>query len=402
MNDLQELLSRRGTLSDAELLHALREGLAAEPAASGAAAPLHALLQGYFALDAAVSDNSFAEGLQRHDATAQALIAMMAAEGETAVVALMRSLMGGRPQPTGALAQSLGSVGADEARRHGPAVQAAFAAFAQTALASPGSAAEMELSLAWGAVEGALLDRVAGAADRLAFSHGAAHRQAQSQAQRRDELARRLGLGALLAELAAARRPRVLARPSEWDINHERAPSDWVEVPVQHRWQRTRPGPAARLGSSPAAQALAELYRFANGAELFVPLAHAPGEAGLLLIPDALWDAEREQMMVWLTMGRDDDELPHWVHSLVPFAMLNGDASRWVTPLEGPLAGSVMLSNDDVPEEQARYPSLAHFFAALRLHPHEVLGNGGYVSYAVPEHDFSLYPGGYAEDPPAR
>jgi hypothetical protein len=70
---------------------------------------------------------------------------------------------------------------------------------------------------------------------------------------------------------------------------------------------------------------------------------------------------------------------------------LSRAASRWVVPLEGPLAGAVLLSDDEVPEEHARYPSVANFVAALRLRPHTVLAKGGCVSYAVPEHGFLLY-----------
>jgi hypothetical protein len=69
-----------------------------------------------------------------------------------------------------------------------------------------------------------------------------------------------------------------------------------------------------------------------------------------------------------------------------------------VVPLAGPLAGAVLLSNDDVQEEHARYPSVAHFVAALRSCPQQVLANGGYVSYRVPEHGHLLYPEGYDED----
>ena len=50
------------------------------------------------------------------------------------------------------------------------AVQAALEAFANTALATELSGAEIEMSLAWAAVEAGLLDRVARAADMLARS----------------------------------------------------------------------------------------------------------------------------------------------------------------------------------------------------------------------------------------
>ncbi len=397
MNELRELLATRGTQSDTLVLHALREGLASDAERSGPAAPLHRLLRGCFALDETASKSSFARALRRHGDTAQALMAMLAEGGEAQVAGLMHSLLEGRPKPTGALAAGLKGEAAAQAQAAGGAVKAAFDAFTNTALRSKGSTAEMELSLAWGAVEGALLDRVEQQAGTLAFAHGPTHRAAVARARELDEQVARSSIAEMLQALAAAERPRILARPSEWDVGHEGAPWALIEVPVRHVWHRAAPIAALQLRGNPAAQQLLQLYAAVNGAGLFVPLQHAPHEAGLVLISDDQWDTEREHVMTWLTLGGDED-LPAWAHSLVPIAALPGDASRWVVPLEGPLAGAVLLSNDDVPEERARYASVAHFIAALRLRPHEVMANGGYVSYAVPEHAFLLYPEGYAEE----
>jgi hypothetical protein len=396
MNELRELLATRGTQSDTLVLHALRDGLASEPERSGSAAALHRLLRGYFALDETASKSSFARALRRHGDTAQALMAMLAEDGEDQVADLMRSLLVGRPKPSGALAAGLKGEAAALAHAAGGAVKAAFDAFTNTALRSQGSSAEMELSLAWGVVEGGLLDRAERQADALAFAHGPAHRAALALARALDEQVARSSIAEMLQALAAAGRPRILARPSEWDVGQQGAPATLVEVPVRHAWQHAAPIAARQLGSNPAAQQLLQLYTAVNGAELFIPLQHVPQEAGLVLISDDQWDTEREHVMTWLTLGGDED-LPAWAHSLVPIAALPGDASRWVVPLEGPLAGAVLLSNDDVPEERARYPSVSHFVAALRLRPHEVMANGGYVSYVVPEHPFLLYPEGYAE-----
>jgi hypothetical protein len=402
MSDLHELMATRGTQPDALVLHALRDGLAADPAASGAAADLHALLQGYFALDEAATSRSFASAFSRHPDTARALLALLAEDGADTIVQLMGSLLAGKPQPTGALAAGLKGEAAAQAAGIGGGVQAAFEAFTKTALASDASSAEMELSLAWGVVEGGLLDRVERHADALAFTHGPAHREAAARTRGLDDLVARSSIGDMLVAMAAAPRPLVLARPSEYDIAHQGAPAALVEVPVRHQWHHAPLGPAARLGDSAAATQLKQLYAFANGAELFIPLEHEPREAGLVLIADGEWESEREHMMVWLTMGDGAADLPDWAHSLVPIAALAGDASRWVVPLEGPHAGAVMLSNDDVHESRTRYPSVAHFVAALRLCTQQVLGNGGYVSYVVPEHGHLLYPEGYAEEDGGR
>lgn len=397
MNDLQELLATRDTQGDTLVLHALRDGLAPEASLSGPAAPLHTLLLGYFALDETASSRSFTSAFRRHRDTAQALLAMLEEDGETPAAGLLRSLIEGRPKPTGALHAGLtDDVARQQAAAAGPGVQAAFEAFTNTALATDHSSAEIEMSLAWAAVEGGLLDRVAQAAEVLAFAHGPEHRARRDRLAQLDALVARSSIAEMLGAIAAAPRPRVLAQPSEWAVENEAAPAPAVEIPVRHEWSAPRRRPAA-AAASPAARALDELYAFADGAALFIPLAHVPQEPGLFLIGAAACADEREHLMAWLTMGIEPDELPAWAHSLVPVAALNGDAARWVVPLEGPHAGTVMLSPDDVHEGKPRYPSLAHFIAALRLCPQAVLGNGGYVSYVVPGQDELFYPVGHAE-----
>lgn len=397
MNDLRELLATRETLGDTVVLHALRDGLAPEASRSGSAAPLHTLLQGYFALDETATTRSFTSAFRRHRDSAQALLAMLEEDGEAQAAGLMRSLLEGRPKPTGALQAGLtGDAARQQAAVGGPAVLGAFAAFASTALATEHSSAEIEMSLAWAAVEGGLLDRVAQAADVLDFAHGPEHRAQRGRLAQLDALVARSSIGEMLGAIATASRPRVLAQPSEYAVANEGAPAHRVEIPVRHEWGPPRPRSAAPA-ADPAVRALDELYAAADGAALFIPLAHVPQEPGLFLIAAAACADEREQLMSWLTMGVEPDELPAWAHSLVPVAALNGDAARWVVPLEGPHAGSVMLSPDDVHEGTPRYPSLAHFIAALRLCPEVVLGNGGYVSYVVPEHEHLLYPVGHVE-----
>lgn len=397
MNDLRELLATRDTQGDTLVLHALRDGLAPEASRSGSAAPLHTLLLGYFALDKAATTRSFTSALRRHRDTAQALLALLEEDGEVQAAGLMRSLLEGRPNPTGALQAGLtADATRQQAAAGGPAVQAAFEAFANTALASKHSSAEIEMSLAWAAIEGGLLDRVAQAAEVLAFAHGPEHRARRERLAQLDALVARSSIGEMLGAIATAPQPRVLAQPSEWAVENEGAPGQVVEIPVRHEWSAPRPRPAVPA-ASPAARALDELYAFADGAALFIPLEHVPQEPGLFLIAAEACADEREHLMTWLTMGIEPDELPGWAHSLVPVAALNGDAARWVVPLEGPHAGSVMLSPDDVHDGTPRYPSLAHFVAALRLCPQAVLGNGGHVSYVVPEHEHLLYPVGLVE-----
>lgn len=401
MNDLQHLLAQRSTEPAASILKALREGLAADPAASGPAAALHALLQGFFAIEQVAFGSDHRSAFQRHPEAARQLLALLEDDGETNVARLMRSLIDGQPRPLGALKAGLDEAAGNAARDHGKSIAGALAAFADVALASPASAAEMELSLGWSAVEEGLLDRVAAQSVHLAFAHGESHRQAVSREQQLDALVAQHDVPALLRLLLSERHPRVLARASEWDRQHEQAPAEVVEIPVAHHLRPAPLGPAAQLPADAALAPLRALYACTNGGELFVPLQHQPADPGLQLIADSDWDDERDNVMTWVTMGDDDDTVhPPWVHSLVPFAMLPGDASRWVVPIEGPYVGCVMLSNDDVPDEHVRYPSLPHFLAALCLLPQEVLGNGGYVSYVQGDGRFSLYPVGYRVDAP--
>lgn len=238
---------------------------------------------------------------------------------------------------------------------------------------------------------------MAQAADVLAFAHGPEHRARRGRLAQLDALVARSSIGEMLGAIAAAPRPRLLAQPSEYAVANEGAPAHSVEIPVRHEWGPPRPRSAAPAADA-AARALEELYAVADGAALFIPLVHVPQEPGLFLIAAAACADEREHLMTWLTMGIKPDDLPDWAHSLVPVAALNGDAARWVVPLEGPHAGSVMLSPEDVHEGTPRYPSLAHFIAALRLCPEVVLGNGGYVSYVVPEHEHLLYPVGHVDE----
>ncbi len=399
MNDLRELLGTRATQNPALLFKALHAGLSVNPGDSGLAAGLHALLQGYVEFNDVATMNDHRAACLRYPGTARALIAILEEDGEHTIAGLLRSLLQGRPQPTGALQAGLHDA-VSQAAAHGQGVEAALKAFADVALQDDASATEMELSLGWSAVEEGLIDRVADNVEHLAFRHGEAHRQAHARALQIEALAASTDIGTLLNAMAQARGARIIAQADPWAVDHEAAPATLFEVPVRHQFRKARPGPSAALNHGSSVAQLRTLYEYANGAELFIPVSHEPAEAGLVFIPDSEWDTEREIVMTWLTMGDEQgvEGLPTWVRTLVPFAVLSGDASRWVTPIEGPYAGTVMLSNQDVMDEHVRYSSIAHFIAALRLCPQEILGNGGYVSYVLSGTNHALYPVGYRED----
>lgn len=308
--DLHQLLAHWSNSDAAQVLAALREGLAPDPSLSGPAADLHRLLHEYFAMDDVVTSSTFAQACRRYPDTARVILQMLQEDGQERIADLLRSL----------------------AREH-------------------------------------QLEQLVGAKD----------------------------LAAMLEELVGARNPRIIARATDWDIARHEAPCDGLEVPVIHRLRKAGLGPAAKLGIGTAAAQLRSLYEYTNGGQLFVPLEHEPREPGLQLVADHDWEQDREQLLQWM-LRRGEPDLPDWVHTMVPFAVLQGGVSRWVMPLEGPCAGAVLLSHPDVLENQVRYKSLAHFVAALRLFPHEVVGAGGYVSYLTPDLKHSLYPQGYRED----
>lgn len=397
MNDLQELLATRDQQDAGAILFALREGLSADPADSGPAAALHELLQGYFAIDAIAIDSSHRKAFRKHPDAARRLLAMVEEDGEENVAQLMRSLIEGKPRPVGAMKKGL-EASARHAADQSPGVRGALKAFAAAALASSGTAAELELSLGWEAVEQGLVDRVERQAAHLAFRHGERHRKAVDRDAALDALVQQSDVAGLLRALAGARNPRIVGRPGEWDIAHDGASAAEVEVTVRHV---LRPGTAdigAPLPQGAGADQVRSLYAVANGGALFVPVSHRPKEPGLQLIPTEMWEEEREHVMTWVAMGVEEDEIPDWARSVVPFAVLPGDASRWVAVTEGPFAGTVMLSADDINEGYVRYKSLAHFLAALRLYPQEILGCGGYVRYTAGRGKHDLFPEGYRED----
>jgi hypothetical protein len=388
MNDLRELLDVRAEANPAEILAALKDGLSRDPRASGLAADFHRFLLDYFRMEEVLIDSGHLLAFERYPEAARRLVAMMDDQGEANVAALMQSFLEGKPRALGALQEGLNAVAAEIT---GPA--AAFLdGFTEVALGSEEAAADIELSLAWEVVEEAIAERVVLLWEDLAFKYGKKHRQTMARATALDALASRHDVGALIRAIAGARNPRVLAGDGEV------AAEERLEVPVRHQLRQRRLGPAAALPHQPQTAQLRALYEVTNGAELFIPITHKPKEAGLLLIPDHQWATEREHVLEWASLGEDDGALPSWTRSLVPLATLPGDSSRWVVPLEGPHAGAVMLT-DDIIEGAVRYASIAHFLAALRLFPHEILGNGGYVQYRLGRGGYvSVYPEGYRED----
>jgi hypothetical protein len=213
---LNELLARRDTVSPAELMLPLKEGLSRQPANSGEGAATHQLLLDYFRLDERASQTSFAAAFKKYPKTAQALLELASNEGMTEVSALMQSVMAGSARPSGAFKQGMQEQAAsikDLPDKAG--VLAALKGFASVAFSSDGNEAEMELSLAWGAVEDCLLDQLAVHADVIDFQWGPTEVRTRQEGQQiQQALATQTALQMLQAFFADPA-PKVIARATD-------------------------------------------------------------------------------------------------------------------------------------------------------------------------------------------
>lgn len=400
MSPLMELLSQRDTVSASELLAQIKEGLSPASGPSGSGAATHQLLLDYFKLDAKTSASSFGQAFKRYPQTARSLLALCQAQGLVELCALMQSVIEAKPSPSGVFKESLQAQANGAGPAHQKGIDAFIEGFSSVAFADPGNEADIELSLAWSAVEDCLLDQVAIHADVIAFDWGPTVRaQRQREQTVRNALADRTALQMLQALLEDAA-PQVVAQPSDYDMDRAGAPRQPVTIAVHHigPHQALPTAQAADLARHPAAAQLLAVYQALNGAALFCTDRQDLWSAGFVFLPAQQWTAASAEVVDWLSsvdFQDDPDAMPDWVRSAIPFGKIPGDASYWIVPVEGPCAGTVMLSNDDVSVEEPRYPSFDHFVATLCLQPEQVLGCGGYVSYPAADNAYSLYPVGY-------
>jgi len=400
MTPLQELLTQRDTLSPGEIFLQLREGLARSTERSGEGADTHRLLLDYFKLDERASASSFASAFKKYPETTRTLIAMCQDQGLDTLSALIQSLIAGKPQPTGAfkdgLAAQVDALSQSGAVNKGGVI-AALKGFSSVAFSSSASETELELSLAWPALEDCLLDQVAQYAAVIDFQWGPTERRKRERYAQQQEALRGTSASALLQAFFADRAPRVIAQPSEWDMSHCGASSEKITIAVHHIGSRDSltAKKIAEWGQYPAAAQLLAVYQAVNGAWLFCTDPEDHWSAGFALLPMQLWAEAGAEMVQWLTsvdFQDDPDEMPAWVRTSIAFGKIPGDASYWILPVEGPFAGKVLLSNDDVSGESFRFENFDTFVATLRLHPEDIMGSGGYVSYPVAGKDYLLYP----------
>ena len=398
MKPLKELLAQRDTVAASELLLQVKEGLSKTPAQSGPGAQAHQLALDYFRLDERASSSSFAAAFKKYPATARTLLELCRAQGLDAWCTLMQSVMDASPQPTGAFKGGLQTQMEAPSTKDG--LLAALKGFASVAFESDGSEAEMELSLGWHAVEDCVLDQLERHADAIDFDWGPTDRVKRQQVREIEVALAATSAVAMLQALLQHAQPQVLAQAPEWDREHAGAPADIVPIAVQHVGPTRAMGATTRaqLEQYPASAQLLAVYRAVNGAALFCTDAADTWSAGFMLLADDQWDGARSAVLDWLISVDFQDDvaaLPDWVRTAIPFGVIPGDASHWILPVEGPFAGMVLLSNDDISAETFRYRNFDAFVATLVHFPENILGSGGYISYAAPRGEHTLYPVGY-------
>lgn len=259
-------------------------------------------------------------------------------------------------------------------------------------------ATDIVLSMLDEDLDGAIIDFVAEHAAEFALDAPAEVAEQDRRDEQVSKLAAARSAVELMDALLAHRNPRIRALLREDERRGK--PTDWLELPVQHRTH----GPAKpkvieglRKQYGPAADELLDLYLRHDGCDLFI----ANGEPGFMFAPIADWPSHRERVMEWareVTWADEPDEVPDYLESSIPFGWIDGDSERWLLVTRGPHAGRVMLSDTDVIEDEPRFQSIGEVLASLTLDTRRILGSGGYVSYDKGKNPGSFYPEEYLHD----
>jgi hypothetical protein len=405
MNHFEEILALRESENDAVVLSLIAKAFAATPTMR-VSGPEHQWLIDALAFDHAASNRSFKFAVRKYPAFTAALITRCRMDEDSTVVAsLLESLVEGKPKAVGAVREAFSAeriaervpTHLDPKARAG--VMGAMQAMGGAMMASVGTEVEMELSFAWGIVEGMVLDGVAPVAHTIDCVLPASMVIKRTRVAAIAEAFRHQTAAEMCAAFFTDRSPHILAHPSD-DEDAAVSPEALTAVRVHHH-RFSKPLAASQRGflqSHAAAKQIAKVYAAVNGAALFCTQHKDWGSAGFMLLPDTDWYSAHCEVMNWLEavdFQEDPSQIPGWVKTAIPFGKVPGDASYWILLVEGPYAGTVMLSHDDVSDEEIRYPSFDVFMATLRLFPEAILGCGGYVSYDDPISGDSLYPQGY-------
>ncbi len=405
MNSFETILALRDKQGDSTVLHLIAKAFAATPNMM-VQAPEHQWLIDYLAFDQAASERSFKFAVRKYPAFTTALIARCRVDdADSPVAALLESLAEGKPKPIGVVREAFSAehIAENLPTYAGEKLRTGVLAMAQgmrgALTASPRMEVESELMFAWAIVEEMVLDAVVPIADRIDCTLPVSLVKAQAQNQAVEDALRGQTAAEMFKAFFTDPAPCVLAHASD-DDEAAVPPEAMTAIPVSHHHstkQRAAPQQLF-LQSHAVAKQLADVYAVVNGAALFCTQYKHWLSAGFLLLSDKDWYPAHCQILEWLEalhFKDDPTQIPTWVKTAIPFGKIPGDASFWIMPVEGPYAGAVMLSHDDISDEHVRYPSFDVFIATLRLYPEAILSCGGYVSYDDPSDGGSLYPQGY-------
>lgn len=201
----------------------------------------------------------------------------------------------------------------------------------------------------------------------------------------------------MVAELLGAKQCRMQATTSCDDDQTDISEQDIYTLEVSHHANAPITADIISLLSShygSIIQPLQELYQQHNGITLFI----VDNEPSLYILPIHEWKNYHEDVMRWasdVTWQDAPEDMPSWLESAIPFAVIPGDYERLIFITEGPYAGKIMLSDTDVIENEPRFDSIQHFLATLLCDAPRFLDSGGYVRYQIAGLDKPLYPLNY-------
>jgi hypothetical protein len=406
MAKLSELLALRDKEGNAPVLGYIRAALKQTGPSMLPPTELQ-LFAEYLAFDEAASNRSFKFAVRKFPETTQKLIALCRSDSDLNNAAdLLASLADGKPKPIGAAKQayspdtmrsSLPKTMSDEDLGR---MQKVMAVFAKALTQTPTAEVETELTFAMEGVEDLLLDTLAAIAENVEVQLPRSLAQKQMRAEEIAKALRNADAKTMFLAFFDDPSPVVLATPEDiYDEETQIAVERMVAVSVTHRKLNGKNDRAAldRLRIDIARDLLA-IYRECEGAALFCAEKNDLDSAGFIFLPSHEWPAARAEMLSWLEQVEfqfEPDAQPSWARTAIPFGKIPGDASYWVMPTEGPFAGAVLLSNEDIPSDEVRYTSFVEFIATLRLFPERILCSGGYVRYESGDVDSPLFPCGY-------
>jgi hypothetical protein len=379
---LDELVGRRGSVSDLELIFELHAALQEAAARPSAEAPRDAQRRLRLLCRYAVSDGI--AKLLRGDRAAVVEAARFAKEQDLPETArILNDALAGVPVPGPArVTLTLPGEGA----------------FALDAAMHEWGATDLALSIGEEDFAACVMDFVSEHREEIAIPpHGSLPQRSPIDAAAAAQMAGRRP-AELLAELLAHRAPRIVARLSEY---HRRSSLKDVRVmPVVH--SARAPADAGRLAQlrsvyGAVAEPLLEIYQRHDGLELF----RSKAGPAFVFAPLGEWHALLQDAITWAetVIWRDrPNAVPGCLRSAIAFGYIPGDAERWLLITQGQHAGTIMLSETDLVDDEPRMQSLAELLWVMIHDAPRVIGSGGYVSYTDPASGLSYYPERYEHD----